>query len=225
MKINKYSIILLFVLMCGCTTTTIVQPPLSPPSNLVYQKNKIDAQIGTALPNVSCTMNGTGTFSISPALPAGLMIDTNNGNIYGTPTIISLPFKLYTVTARNTAGSTSVVIVLYVRDTKPTIVWLGDAGTVGFNSGVGIELTIFQGANQLPLPISISVTTTDTTPGGPIIYAITPQYPQPFYQSYGVTFTGNFQPIPGTWQFKCSAIIDGNYYESINTVAIKQQAY
>lgn len=63
---------------------------------------------------------GTATsFSISPALPAGLSLNTSTGVISGTPTVIS-GNTIYTVSAGNTAGNTTATFSLLVRVDAPT---------------------------------------------------------------------------------------------------------
>ncbi|MBU6158485.1 MAG: putative Ig domain-containing protein [Bacteroidetes bacterium] len=53
----------------------------------------------------------SGGYSISPALPAGLSINPNNGVISGTPTAVTAAAN-YTVTARNGYGSSTSVLNL-----------------------------------------------------------------------------------------------------------------
>ncbi len=48
-------------------------------------------------------------YTISPALPAGLVFNDSNGTISGTPTVAS-PLTTYTITAFNSAGSNSTTI-------------------------------------------------------------------------------------------------------------------
>jgi cysteine-rich repeat protein len=58
------------------------------------------------------------SYSVSPALPAGLSLNTTNGTITGTPTIATAT-STYTVTATNLGGSTTFDIVLAV--VAPTV--------------------------------------------------------------------------------------------------------
>ncbi len=55
------------------------------------------------------------SYSISPALPTGLTLDTRTGKIVGTPTVRT-SMKSYTVTARNLIGQSDFVFNLEVRD-------------------------------------------------------------------------------------------------------------
>ena len=57
-------------------------------------------------------------WSISPTLPLGLVFDTTNGELSGTPTAVS-PLTTYTVTATNNGGGT-VTITIQVNDVAPS---------------------------------------------------------------------------------------------------------
>ncbi|MDG1548520.1 MAG: putative Ig domain-containing protein, partial [Candidatus Poseidoniaceae archaeon] len=59
------------------------------------------------------------SWSISPALPAGLNFGTNNGTIWGTPTVLQLTPVMYTITASNANGSSSTTINLTIIDVPP----------------------------------------------------------------------------------------------------------
>jgi gliding motility-associated-like protein len=61
-----------------------------------------------------------GSYSISPALPTGLTLDTISGVITGTPATVT-PTKIYTVTATNKDGSNSFDITITVKDIAPII--------------------------------------------------------------------------------------------------------
>jgi hypothetical protein len=90
------------------------KPPTSVkyPGPLVFSKN---SPITDVVPEV----NGFATkFSISPALPAGVKLDTTTGIINGTPTQ-ELAKSTFTVTASNAAGTiTGTVVITVTRPNK-----------------------------------------------------------------------------------------------------------
>ena len=61
------------------------------------------------------------SWSINPALPTGINLDSTTGEISGTPTIIS-SFTTYTITATNTGGSATTTIDITVNDIIPSLV-------------------------------------------------------------------------------------------------------
>jgi YVTN family beta-propeller protein len=70
--------------------------------------------------SLSPTVTGTVTsYVVSPALPAGLALNSSTGVISGTPTTVT-PAATYTVTASNSAGNTSFGLNLSV-DGSPTV--------------------------------------------------------------------------------------------------------
>lgn len=92
------------------------------PSNLVYSQNpasySFKEQIIDNVP--SSTGGAVTTYSISPALPAGLVLDTATGIISGTPTVLSSATN-YTVTATNTGGSLAINLTISVGKGNQTI--------------------------------------------------------------------------------------------------------
>ena len=69
------------------------------------------------------TVTGTvTTYSVNPALPGGLSINSSTGVISGTPTAVTAKTS-YTVTASNTGGSTTAVVSIVVNSegTLPAI--------------------------------------------------------------------------------------------------------
>jgi len=73
----------------------------------------------TALNSPSNSGGAVVSYSVSPALPAGLSLDTTTGIITGTPTAI-VGSGTYTVTATNTGGSTTKDLTITVNDAAPT---------------------------------------------------------------------------------------------------------
>jgi hypothetical protein len=102
----------------GSTTTSIqitVNPAVSAPSALVYPQATVSATVGQAIaPNIPSFTGAVISFSVSPALPAGLSLNTSNGVISGTPTVQAAQAS-YTVTASNAGGSTTATISIVVK--------------------------------------------------------------------------------------------------------------
>jgi PKD repeat protein len=101
----------------GTTTVvlsiTVVAAPVAP-SNLSYKQMSLICVVGTAIKPDTATVTGTvDSFTVSPALPAGLAIVKATGLISGTPTAVAA-LASYTVTARNVTGSTTVPLTITV---------------------------------------------------------------------------------------------------------------
>src|SRR5271170_2458743 len=79
-------------------------PPLAAPSDLKYPAAPAFV-VNTAITPLTPTVVGQVTsYSVSPALPAGLSLNTASGVISGTPTSATAEAS-YTVKASNAAGS------------------------------------------------------------------------------------------------------------------------
>ena len=87
-----------------------------PPMNLDYAGSPFVFNVGTPIsPTQFPTVTGTvNSYSISPALPAGITFSTGTGAIAGTPTATSATAS-YTVTATNSAGNDTDVISVTVN--------------------------------------------------------------------------------------------------------------
>jgi hypothetical protein len=85
-----------------------------PPSGLSYTPSSASGTVGTPISSLTPTVTGTVTsYSVSPALPLGLTLNTSSGVISGTPTAISAS-AIYTVTAGNGTGSTTATVTIVV---------------------------------------------------------------------------------------------------------------
>ena len=82
----------------------------------------IDKTIQPIKPMVQGVLSG---FSISPALPAGLTIDPNTGDINGTPTVLS-KLTTYTVIATDGMLSLQAILNIQVNDIPPAFVYQPD---------------------------------------------------------------------------------------------------
>jgi Putative Ig domain len=106
----------------GSTTTTVqitVTVPILPPSNLVYPQTSIAIMVGQPIITDAPTVTGTVTaYSVAPALPSGLSLNTTTGAISGTPTAIAAQ-ATYTITATNSAGNTTATVQIIVNAATP----------------------------------------------------------------------------------------------------------
>lgn len=86
----------------------------NPPSGLSYSTSNLNASLGVAITALAPTVTGSvDSYSVNPALPSGLSLDTSTGVISGTPSSASAS-AVYTVTATNAYGSTTTQIAITV---------------------------------------------------------------------------------------------------------------
>lgn len=104
----------------GSTTSSVqIDVKIASPSSLAYSVSTIIATIGVAITPDTPAVSGTvSSYAVSPALPAGLAIDSTSGIISGAPTATS-PQTSYTVTATNSSGSTTATIAITVNLPPP----------------------------------------------------------------------------------------------------------
>jgi hypothetical protein len=115
----------------GSTTATLqITVTLAALSNLVYAQTTISASVGQAITPDTPTVTGTvSSYSVSPALPAGLSLNTSTGTISGTPTTTAAK-TAYTVTATNTSGNTTASVTITVIQAQNTLLELGHASPI-----------------------------------------------------------------------------------------------
>jgi gliding motility-associated-like protein len=100
-------------------TNTSIQI-LPPPANLSYSLPTTFTN-GSVVTNIVPSITGTATsFSVSPALPTGLTLNTSTGVISGTPTVAAT-LTSYVVTATNSSGSTTYSLSFAIDKATPTI--------------------------------------------------------------------------------------------------------
>lgn len=94
------------------------------PTNLYYGDQDIILRKNQSLGIAGIAPFYTGgaivSFSVTPALPAGLFLAPSNGAILGTPTV-KTNLTSYTITGTNSGGSTSVIVKIKVNDEPPVI--------------------------------------------------------------------------------------------------------
>jgi len=127
-RVSLFVLGLLALIIAGCggggggandSASPQIAPPQNAPSNLSYPSPvvlTVNVQTPTLLPTV--TGNVT-TYSISPALPAGLSLSASTGSITGTPVAESAATS-YVVTAQNAAGSTTFTLSIAVLIPAPS---------------------------------------------------------------------------------------------------------
>jgi Putative Ig domain len=89
-------------------------------SSVTYPQATITATVGQAITVLTPTVTGTvSSFSISPALPAGLSLNTSTGTISGTPTAAAAQ-ATYTVTATTSSGAVTASVQITVSSAAAT---------------------------------------------------------------------------------------------------------
>jgi hypothetical protein len=90
-----------------------------PPSQLSYP-SPAKGTVGVALTPLSPRIAGTVEhYSVTPALPAGVVLDSTSGLISGTP-IVARMLAPYTITASSQAGNSSFIFLLAVAAPSPS---------------------------------------------------------------------------------------------------------
>ena len=104
-------------------------------------------------------------YSVSPALPSGMSIDTLTGQISGTPTA-ETPSTLYTVTATNGGGSTTFSLTIRILPSPPTSLSYPSPTTLTVGAPVSTlsptvtgSVTTYSVAPALPAGLNLSSTT------------------------------------------------------------------
>jgi hypothetical protein len=102
----------------GHSTFPLVLGVTEPPSHLSYP-SPAKGTVGAALTPLSPRITGTVEhYSVAPALPAGVLLDSTSGLITGTPKV-ARRLAAYTITASSQAGNTSFIFLLAVSAPSP----------------------------------------------------------------------------------------------------------
>ena len=173
----------------GSTTATVsITVHDEPPSDLTYATNPAIYAAGVTVSDNTPSSKGGAVlaYTIAPALPAGLSLDTGSGVISGTPSELSAA-TVYTVTATNSGGSAVVTVSITVNDeppsdltyaTNPAIYTAGVTVSDNTPSSKGGAVLAYWIAPALPAGLSFDkgsgvISGTPTEPGAPTDYVVT----------------------------------------------------
>jgi hypothetical protein len=161
----------------GSVTANITITASQPPLNLSYPTVSTMGYANGVAVNISPTVTGNGiTYSISPALPTGISLNTGTGAITGTYAQNEGSTSAYTITATNAGGNTTANITLtffgklpfktgqtQCYDVSGNVIACAGTGQDGeYQSGQ--PAAVYSGPNQHPT-YTDDYTTTDTTSG------------------------------------------------------------
>jgi DNA-binding beta-propeller fold protein YncE len=149
---------------CGNSGSSV-----KPPSALSYSAGSAVYTKGVAIaPDNPAVGSGSITsYSVSPALPAGLVLDPGTGIVSGTPAVVAATAS-YTVTGTGAGGSTTATLSIKVNDQAPTALSYA-AGTSSyivatpitpnFPTNTGGTVVSYSVSPALPAGLSLSATT------------------------------------------------------------------
>ena len=139
----------------GITATAAINITVNPPAPVIsYTPSTNSYDVGSAISNLTPANTGGAvvTWTISPALPAGLSFDTSTGVISGTPTTITAT-AAYTVTATNAGGTGTTTVTITINPQAPVISYTPTAN-IYF---VGTTITTWSPVNTGGAAVSWSI--------------------------------------------------------------------
>jgi parallel beta-helix repeat protein len=142
------------------SATTTVTVNINPTLNIKTVYNNINGTIGFDLKNPGVVVVEGGTppysYSIAPTLPAGLILDANNGKITGKPTVL-YPQTSHTVTIKDADGTIITTIAKVSVSQVPSF-------TKGYQSLI----------NEVTDPEKLPQTPEFTGGAQPVVFSISP---------------------------------------------------
>ncbi len=133
--------------------------------NISYSTATINGVVSSAISSLTPSNSGgmVDTWTISPALPAGLRINSGSGVISGTPTATAAS-ATYTVTGTNTTGSSTATVTIVVLSAAATV---PNAPTIGTATATGATTaTVTYTAPGSDGGATITSYTATSSPGG-----------------------------------------------------------
>ena len=158
-------IVLIAILFFGCgESSSPVQSPA--PTALSYTTGTAVYTQGVVITANSPTSSGGAvtSYSVTPPLPAGLVLNTSTGVISGTPIPVTA-MTVYTVTASNSGGSTTVPLMITVNIAAPAGLTYSSP-TAYYTVGVAIPKNVPTNTGGAPTAVG-------STPA----YSVTPALP------------------------------------------------
>lgn len=157
------------VVWVGCGGASDPGPLPDAPEGLSYAAGIATYTVNVPIqPNTPTLSRGVAeSFAIDPALPTGLTLDTVTGVISGTPTALAATAG-YAVTARNSMGETTAMLVITVNNAPPSGIAYGTnpasypRGTAivsNVPSSTGGAIAEYTIAPALPSGLSLHATT------------------------------------------------------------------
>ncbi len=135
-----------------------------PPTGLSYSPSTVQAHVGVPLTPLSPTVGGgdaVQSFSVTPALPAGISLNTTTGVISGTPTT-QTPSATYQISAINSGGSATFNLTLAVG-AQPSASLLAGTPTIGLGGGTVLNWTVDASVDSITVDQGVQTTALDTT--------------------------------------------------------------
>jgi hypothetical protein len=144
---------------------------LLPPSNLMYPSPRVFARGVPITPLAPSVQSVVASYTVSPALPAGLALDGISGVISGTPTALVAAMN-YTVTAANASGSTTFSVSITIDTLAVTPTQISRIAAAGTPVVVAFDLqaqtltgTVFAAASDSAMVFAQNVTVTPSANG------------------------------------------------------------
>lgn len=155
----------LLVMSVGCNGFSRNSPGSAPtpaPTALSYGATAVSCTQGVAMTAITPTSTGGAvtSYSATPPLPAGIVLNASTGVVSGTPMKPSA-MTTYTVTASNSGGSTTVPLTITVNVAAPLSLAYSNP-TAFYTVGV-------------PIPENFPT----VTGGAPATFSVSPDYPLP----------------------------------------------
>jgi hypothetical protein len=157
------------VLLAGTACSGSGTPP-APPAGLTYSQNPAVYTLGSPItPNTPTSTGGAvASYTVAPALPPGMSLNSVTGVIGGTPTAIAA-LANYTITASNSVGSTTAIVAITVTNltapsalvysTNPAVYPAGIAMTPNTPTSSGGAVTSYAVSPALPTGLSMNPAT------------------------------------------------------------------